>query len=463
MKESLCGYEGFRDMIAIIAEERNGDKRYIALEVLDVLRSMLSSEIVKKAKNLEERRQHARAWHYGRHQISGLETELRKLKAFWAGLKTHEDAVSDFLIYRASAASSDITQRWTWSLGDSLPGNGPAQQIPSLEPDITEIPHELRCPISHTLMEDAVTAADRATYSHAAIHQWYSIRNSSPLTGLELNDKTLTANQDICDAAGRWVDGDGVPGRDGGESKRLRPSNELKVTFDSKVGSFQRDISSKMSLKDLYKLAFRGLKGKFITFQLSTDRYGPLNPSPEAKVSSRGINSGDHITIRIADDDPTSGSNSINSGRRSDFVLVKVYEHSKNMLFGYWVKRDTTCTLATVLWKYWRHNFYLGYGDEAHNKKQVWTDMSDSGDNLLRGMPQETTEQLSTYFTRQHCFGSLAAEPVFKVPGGAGNLGQDAPLVLKVWISSPWKPHRENIRLTRLDVLKQMFEVRFTA
>ena len=127
------------------------------------------------------------------------------------------------------------------------------------------------------------------------------------------------------------------------------------------------------------------------------------------------------------------------------------------MLFGYWVKKDTTQTMASVIWKFWRHQFrnsiYV-----FPTEKQVWTDLSHSGDGLLTGQPQLTTDKLANFLNNRHCFGHLGAEKVYREDEvSRASYGQ--PLVLKVKIEPPHRPYRQLNRLTRLDVLKQMFEV----
>ena len=467
MKEQLCEYEAFEDMVAIVADAGSSNRmRPVSTQALNILRMMLSTEIVKKSKDLEKRRQHATRWYHTRQEIPELQAALDKLKAFWAGLKTHEEAICDFLIYRASSSSCGIAQRWSWSLDDDVPTMTPAQQIPSLPADVTELPHHLKCPISHTLMEDAVTAADAHVYSHTAITQWFSIPRSShiisPMTGLQLSDTSLESKQDICDAAVRWANGDGLPGRDGGETKRLRSSNDLQITFDSRVGSFQRNISPNMTLKDLYKLAFRSLKARFLTFQLSTDRYGPLTPTPEATATSRGIQDGDHITVRIAEDSPTNNASEPTAASGTgNLVLIKIYERTDDMMLAFWVKRETTLSLASVLWKYWRYQM-RGYGYVYITEKQVWSDMAHSGDGLLTGQPRPATDKVASLLTRAHCFGHLGPEKVYREEDVHREISYDQPLVLKVSVQGPWKPKKERNYLSRLDVLKQMFEVCIT-
>jgi hypothetical protein len=457
MKDYLCQYQGFDDMVAIVANADEWQRDHIVKQVLKVLRDMLSTEIIKKTENIAVQRSNR---FVPRSQVNALVTELDRIKAFWAGLTTHEVPVHDFILYRATSRATDISQRWTWSIGDALPAFWPIHNIPELPSDVTDLPDHLRCPISHTLMEDAVRASDGHMYSAAAIRQWFSIRRSSPMTGLGLDDTTLTPDESISDAAARWATGDGVVGRgppDQQPSKRAR-SGELEVTFESRLGSFKRKISPNLTLKQLYILAFRALKGRSMVFQLTTERFGVLTPAPEAIVSSRNIRDGEHITIRIADDTPTA-IDTAGTSRSHDQVLIKLYEDTGDMLFGYWVKRDTIQTMASVLWKYWRYVF-SSRRRVSTKEKQVWASMSHTGDGLMRGNPADNTEMLATYFTRTNCFGHLGEEKVYR-EDERGHLFSTSsqPLVLKVLISAPHQPHTEHARLTRLGVLKQIFEV----
>ncbi|KAK3715699.1 hypothetical protein LTR37_006924 [Vermiconidia calcicola] len=128
------------------------------------------------------------------------------------------------------------------------------------------------------------------------------------------------------------------------------------------------------------------------------------------------------------------------------------------MEVGYWIKRDTAQTLASILWKFWRSRFQRS----AHvyvSDRQVWTDMESSGDNLLRGSPQAITDSLGIYLNRANCFGHLGEEKVYRDDQASRGLDvYTQPLVLKVLIDPPWKPRTECNQLTRLDVLKQCFE-----
>jgi hypothetical protein len=62
------------------------------------------------------------------------------------------------------------------------------------EKEVPEVPDEFCCPITLGLMEDPVTAADGKTYERPAITDWLREHSTSPMTNLELPNKTLTPN-----------------------------------------------------------------------------------------------------------------------------------------------------------------------------------------------------------------------------------------------------------------------------
>ena len=60
-----------------------------------------------------------------------------------------------------------------------------------------EIPHEYFCCISQEVMNDPVKTTDNHTYDRSSIERWFQTRHTSPLTGLVLNDITLTPNTEL--------------------------------------------------------------------------------------------------------------------------------------------------------------------------------------------------------------------------------------------------------------------------
>jgi hypothetical protein len=127
--------------------------------------------------------------------------EVKRQKLFYAGLRTHEEQMIDFLVYRATVFMPSST-RWTWSPGDDLPAFSANQfNIPMLSDELTKIPDEIFCPISHDVMTDAVKAADGHIYSRHALRQWFTIRKSSPLHGTTLDDTSMSERWDVISTA----------------------------------------------------------------------------------------------------------------------------------------------------------------------------------------------------------------------------------------------------------------------
>lgn len=60
-----------------------------------------------------------------------------------------------------------------------------------------ETPIEFMCPISQMIMIDPVKTSDDKTYDRRSIEKWFNIKRTSPLTGLYLNDISLTENKEL--------------------------------------------------------------------------------------------------------------------------------------------------------------------------------------------------------------------------------------------------------------------------
>ncbi|KAI1326109.1 hypothetical protein F5Y16DRAFT_422034 [Xylariaceae sp. FL0255] len=466
-QQGLLKYESFGDLIAIIRSAKDGaGRREMAEDVWFVLTYMLTQQ----------------RW-------SDLNDDLINLEEFYCGLLTHYGRVVDFLLDRSEVLLNDTDKSsWFWSDGDPTPFAIVPQHIPMLPSNVLEVPEDLRCPISHILMEDPVIVADGNTYCRSNIERWFSIKLSSPLLGTALESDRLTPNQEVCDAIARWIRGDDIV--------RSLTGNELpqnlKVIFDSQFGSFTRSIPTSTTLEALYKLAFRGLKGKHLVFQLFTDLNFPWELTTSGTVGSRGFVNKSHISIRIADDNLRSSSN-IPSGSRpicDKMCLVKVYKPDEEMLFGYWTSRDSPQRMSSVLWKWFR------YEVESQNENVnihelchlgVYTGLKLVGDGISNGTYRSYHDMIGPLFTPQHCCGKLGAEELWEddirdleeyldedmLNGDSDddsysqseqddhqNPDQydnaDHPLVLKVQVFP--RPFDKGNSLTRLDLVKNMFE-----
>ena len=170
MKELMCKHESFDDMVAIIAEAPFWRRTHASQQVFETLRTILGDEIIRKQKDLESRRARSRFVYNLRHGLRDLETQLERAKGFFAGLQTFQQPICDFMLFRATTGLSDegVSRTWKWSIGEQVPA-GSANTIPSLPAEVTEIPDQLLCPISHAVMQDAVQLSDGHSYSRSAI------------------------------------------------------------------------------------------------------------------------------------------------------------------------------------------------------------------------------------------------------------------------------------------------------
>ncbi|CAK3843880.1 bifunctional E2 E3 enzyme [Lecanosticta acicola] len=454
MKERISAEESFEDMIAIIAEANSSRRRFVASEVVELLRITLGAQITKIHGELARRN-----GMYQGYPLSAQESSLDKLKTFWAGLRTHETALCDFLMFRATT-SPDVNRKWMWSLGDGIPEGSESRQLPSLPDQLTEIPNHLVCPISHALMEDAVRAADGFSYSRQAISQWFAIRAASPtspMTGLELNTTSVEMNGEISNLVASWIGGRDLLARQ--PSSSVLPNPTIKLNFSSRMGYFERKVLTQTNVNDLYRLVFRGLKARYAIFQLAKGER-TIYPSTST-LHSEGFCHGDTITIRLADDADMVTAGPTTSTVSGEMCLIKVYRDISGPACSYWVRRDTTLSLRSILWKYWRSTF-ANDGMPVIEEHAVWTHMENNGDGLLSGWSNSCTDGLSQFLNRTACFGKLSPEPAYKEEQNDFSALAEAtqPLVLKVYIHPPIESieRRDKMKFSRLDVLKQMFE-----
>ncbi|KAF2158863.1 hypothetical protein M409DRAFT_61284 [Zasmidium cellare ATCC 36951] len=451
LKEQLSKHESFDDMTAIVGEARAGRGRHVAKDVLRLVQVQVGREIMQKHKDLQALRTVPGR---GLYRVNALQATLNDRMAFWAGMKTHEEPLTDFLTYRANA-DRQVSTSWMWTPGDDVPTAGPSKRrtLQSLSEEITDVPNELMCPVSHALMESAVRASDGFTYSRQGITQWFAIRLSSPMHGLELNGRLLESNEGISQAVAHWIEGRELVATDGSPS--------MTLTFSSRVGQFQRKVRSSLTMLQLYQLVFRGLKARHLVFELAKGST-TLRPS-NSSLATKGLRNGDGILARLADDDSlaVAGSGASSASTSEEHALVKVYDFGR-VLCSYWIPRTTTKKMNSILWKFWRAYFHK-YFALPHEEKVIWSDLNLTGDGFMTGSlcQDPNQQQLSRYLTPLHCFGKLVDEKVYLEEGEElGQLGQPGqPLVFKVMIQN-WRPNtdRDTPRLSRLDVLKQMFD-----
>lgn len=281
--------------------------------------------------------------------------------------------------------------------------------------------------------------------------RWFNIRKSSPLTGLDLDNTELRANGTIATQIKSWTAAEELlqaastrqlpPSRESQARVATRSANEFQVTFVSGLGSFNRRVRSAMTVNELYQVAFQGAKGRYPRFEVySKDEFAP--PS-ERFLSSTNIQSNSEVHIIVPA--TTAGSSRCGNGgvQYEDLCLVKVYRVHAKMLFSFWTPTNSTATLATVLFRYWR---YVLKQDRHASvvSRTLWTGLMDAGDKNYRGSIRDHWENLSYYMSPFFANGSLAIEDIFGNRDESSGSNEDVemsnvsmqnPLVLRLQVS----------------------------
>ncbi|XP_069838874.1 WD repeat, SAM and U-box domain-containing protein 1 [Dendropsophus ebraccatus] len=80
------------------------------------------------------------------------------------------------------------------------------EELKSKMKSSSNIPDEFLCPITCEIMMDPVIASDGYSYERKAIENWISMKRTSPMTNLPLENLLLTPNRTLKMALNRWLD-----------------------------------------------------------------------------------------------------------------------------------------------------------------------------------------------------------------------------------------------------------------
>ncbi|OQO07345.1 hypothetical protein B0A48_07042 [Cryoendolithus antarcticus] len=329
IKATLSRYEAIDDIIAIVRTASGTGRRSRATVVLSLLGTALSNQLICKAEALDRARQ--RTHHFHRNGALAEQTAaMDQLKRFRTGIQIHEQGLCDFLVYRAGVMPH--AGKWKWAVGDAVPNAAGSAQFTVLPAMVTEIPNDIKCPISYGLMDDAFIAADGQIRSRDALGKWFDVRRSSPLHGTPVSDIGTQEHELTVDKATLWKLGKGLivtlPTDDQpplAKKPRMQDDDQLLLFFDSNCGGFHRTVPGSLSLHDLYSLAFRGLKGRHSTFQLVLSPNTVLQPD-ETSLVAKGFTTNATIIIRITDGDDVTATGSNGGTTATRLALVKVFQ-----------------------------------------------------------------------------------------------------------------------------------------
>ena len=77
---------------------------------------------------------------------------------------------------------------------EEIPPDVINDEVPNDEVPNNKVPNEYLCSITQDIMQDPVKTTDNHTYDRVSIERWFKTRNTSPLTGLPLDDISLTSH-----------------------------------------------------------------------------------------------------------------------------------------------------------------------------------------------------------------------------------------------------------------------------
>jgi hypothetical protein len=319
-----------------------------------------------------------------------------------------------------------------------LPGSFGEQHSPHLPRIILKLTKELTNNISLG-----------QTYSLASISKWFSIRKSSPLTGLPMPHTDLRPHTDLAQEVSRWTQSDDLiaasstelsTGSETSRPKRRRTGaiDMIDITFTSSSATFKRSLPKTLTTKDLYKVAFRGMRARHTKFLLLNGRVR-VRPQTVTTIATIGTASLEILVFpegQIACTDP-------------DACLIKVFDEIHEMSFGFWSSRWSADSLRLVVIRYWR--FMLGQdpGMEVV-PPAVWSNLVQGGDNYQVGQENTSETQLNNILSTSTVPGILGYEGLHDLNSTGARV-----TVLKLYICEK-KPRKTT--LSRLEVLKQMFE-----
>ena len=275
-------------------------------------------------------------------------------------------------------------------------------------------------------VKDPVIAADGFSYEPASIKHWFQIRRSSPSTGLELRSTRVRRNANLAKHIKKWISGETIAEPGPRPSKRTRQAStvelNIKIQFFTQATSFSREVPKLLSIVDLYKFAFQGMKGQHAAFELRhSDQV--LRPSLTS-ITEQGVIDGSAINIQVLTPRQVSQISTGNPANLEDSVrvepqelfLLKAYQSRDKPVFSYWVPRKNSLSFASVIFRNWRYDTEAGQGLIGCDV-DIWTEMRHAGDSQIVGVPNPHWNKIWPFPASEHGAGILGHEKLYQMKG----------------------------------------------
>lgn len=464
LKEYLKAHESYDDFLAIVNTGRDDfHRRLNAEKVMLILQQVHEQEIKAKSKELEALRQQNS--HYAFRTLSiPLNRALNTLRNLESRLQKHKTLLCAWFL-TCLDHGSPRPNPLAWTPGDDIPKVYKTVQKSDSPSRFFEIPREYCCHISNELMEDPVITVDGFTYDRRNIERWFQTNETSPLTNLVLPSYDLHPDLQTKAAIIAYLNASDIISK---YAQQPGFDQVLHVIFKSPINNWTFPLPRDLTAQDLWEIAFRLTKGRYVEFELQ-QRNANIPHSQE--IIGDFIDGTCDVFIVPSQSSKTSeGAN----GETEELCLVKVYGASYDRpVISYWEPRNTTKSLASVVFRYYRQKFIERPTTAIQDPMRIWYSLRNTGDKQYHGyFRNEYSGRISGYFTPQYATGKLGQESCVDPhsvsedsDGESSDVSErmNPTLVLKLSldVAPKSKPGRRAMTASRLDVLKQMFDTYF--
>ncbi|KAI4677039.1 hypothetical protein J4E81_010999 [Alternaria sp. BMP 2799] len=460
LKEYMKSHESYTDFLAIIATGKDDyHRRQNAEKVLEILKQLDDQQLETKRTQLETFRQQASQWYY-RTEFEITDREINVLNNRSLRLQKYKSLLCAWLIVcLGNASASDPLM---WRPGGVIPKL--YKSLPPTDSPTFEVPRDFSCPISNDVMQDPVTTVDGFTYERKEIERWLRTNERSPCTNLILPSNDLRPNVQKKEQIDAYLNGKDIFEKYAQSINRTRASSRTtRIAFRSPIETRSMDVPHNLKAVDLWELAFRLTKGRYTSYELQ-HRNARVQATQEPITDM--INTAHEVFITPLEPTVSNKSSDI-----QELCLVKVYHHSdyKNSVVSYWLPKQTTNSIASTVFKYYRQRFMNRSSCPVGPPFFFWTNLQNTGDGHHTGSTEDHWEPISQFFNNDSCTGRLEEEEMiddFLNDDNSDDTGHEDtargnhPLVFKIGLGRQPGNRKSRYRntLSRLDVLKQMFD-----
>jgi hypothetical protein len=256
-----------------------------------------------------------------------------------------------------------------------------------------------------------------------------------------------------------YLDGSDIVAKYAQPSDRTNASSRtIHITFRSPLETRSMDFSRDLKAVDLWEIGFRLTKGRYPSYELQ--HCNARVPAPQEPITSV-INIAYEVFIT-----PLTSTKSTDSNETEELCLVKLYgpTDNQNNVVSYWIPKQTTKSLASTVFRYYRQKFMQKSTYHVEPPFVFWRRLTDTGDNHTSGYLQDAHWlPITNYFNCIDSTGKLEEEGmVDKIPDDDSSadtdMDDDPPHFLKLQLQRKRSTSGNRATLSRLDVLKQMFD-----